>query len=183
MANDSTIANKPGLRPVQQLSGDDNLSTFDCGVTPLNEWLARFALSDQRARSSATYLLKRGSRVVGFYTLAPHAIEPVVADTRLKAGLPRQRAVPVFLLARLALDRSEHGTGLGADLLKDALARCATVASEVGGRAVVVDAKDGSGARFYQRFGFTPLPGNPHMLYLLMKDLQTSIIRGGTVGG
>ncbi len=89
----------------------------------------------------------------------------------------------MFLLARLALDRSEHGTGLGADLLKDALARCANVASEVGGRAVVVDAKDGSGALFYQRFGFAPLPGNPQLLYLLMKDLQTSIIRGGTVSG
>ena len=182
MANNTPTLSKPELRPVQRLSADDDLSTFDCGVTSLNEWLARFALSDQRARSSATYLLKRGSRVIGFYTLAPHAIGPEVADTRLKAGLPRQRAVPVFLLARLALDRSEHGTGLGADLLKDALARCATVASKVGGRAVVVDAKDGSGALFYQRFGFAPLPGNPHLLYLLMKDLQTSI-RGGTVSG
>ncbi len=70
MANDSPTLSKPELRPVQRLSADDDLSTFDCGVTSLNEWLARFALSDQRARSSATYLLKRGSRVIGFYTLA-----------------------------------------------------------------------------------------------------------------
>ncbi len=87
----------------------------------------------------------------------------------------------MFLLARLALDRSEHGTGLGADLLKDALARCASVASEVGGRAVVFDTKDDRAALFYQRFGFAPLPGNPHLLYVLMKDLQISIISGRTV--
>lgn len=183
MAENTNTWSRLGLGPVQRLGGDDNLNTFDCGVTALNKWLARFALSDQRAHSSATYLLKRGSRVVGFYTLAPHAIEPEVADPRLKAGLPSRRAVPVFLLARLALDKSEHGTGLGADLLKDALARCASVASEVGGRAVVVDAKDDRTALFYQRFGFAQLPGNPHVLYLLMKDLQASIIGGRTVSG
>ena len=175
MADNSKTSSKLGLGPVQRLSGDDKLRTFDCGVTALNEWLARFARSDQQAHSSATYLLKRGSRVVGFYTLAPHAIEPEVADRRLKAGLPSRRAVPVFLLARLALDKSEQGTGLGADLLRDALARCATAAGEVGGRAVVVNAKDDKAAGFYRRFGFTPLPGNLHLLYLLMKDLRKSI--------
>lgn len=153
---------------------------FACGVNSLNEWLVKFARSDQKAGSSATYLLKRGSRVVGFYTLAPHAIEPEVADTRLKAGLPSRRAVPVFLLARLALDISEHGAGLGADLLKDALARCAAASREVGGRAVFVEAKDDGSAGFYQRFGFTPLPGNPHLLYVLMKDLRASITQGKT---
>ena len=44
----------------------------------------------------------------------------------LAAVAPKSRAadpVPVLLLANLALHREEHGTGLGADLLRDALVR------------------------------------------------------------
>ena len=166
---------RPDPGSTRRLRGDDDLAAFDCGVAVLDEWLVRFALSDQRAGSSVTYVLKSGSRVVGFYTLAPHVIEPDDAAIRLSAGLPRRRPIPVFLLARLGLDRSEHGTGLGAALLRDALSRCSAAAAEVGGRAIVVHAKDDVAAKFYRRFGFTPLPGNPHHLYLLMKDVRASI--------
>lgn len=166
---------QPNLRPVQRLGADDDLSAFNCGAPALDEWLARFALSDQQAGSSVTYALKRDQRVISFYTLAPHAIESDEAAPRLKAGLPRQRPIPVFLLARLGLDQSEHGTGVGAALLRDALARCAAAADELGGRAVIVHAKDDAVASFYQRFGFTPFPENPHHLYILMKDLRASI--------
>lgn len=172
----------PGLGSTRRLQPDDDLAGFDCGVAVLDEWLVRFALSDQRAGSSVTYVLERGRRVVGFYTLAPHVIEPDEAASRLRAGLPRRRPIPVFLLARLGLDRSEHGTGVGAALLRDALARCSAAAAEVGGRAVVVHAKDGEAASFYRRFGFAPLPGNPQHLYLLMKDLRASIAQAGRSG-
>ena len=37
--------------------------------------------------------------------------------------VPRQRPIPVFLLVRLGLDRSEHGTGVG--LLQKPPPRCA----------------------------------------------------------
>jgi len=163
------------LRPVRRLEATDELDAFDCGIPALNEWLKQFALSDQRAGASVTYVLGRGQRVVGFYTLAPHAIEPGQAPPRLGMGLPRQRPIPVILLARLGLDRSEQGSGLGGDLLRDALGRCAAAADEIGGRAVLVHAKDDAAARFYQRHGFQPLPENPQHLYLLMKDLRASI--------
>jgi ribosomal protein S18 acetylase RimI-like enzyme len=83
--------------------------------------------------------------------------------------------VPVILLARLGLDLSEQGSGLGADLLRDALARSASAADEIGGRAVVVHAKDDRAIAFYRRFGFESLPHNPNHLYVLMKDLRASI--------
>jgi GNAT superfamily N-acetyltransferase len=86
--------------------------------------------------------------------------------------------VPVILLARLGLDLSEQGSGLGADLLRDALARSAAAADEIGGRAEVVHAKDDRATAFYQRFGFESLPDNPNHLYLLMKDLRASIKHG-----
>lgn len=124
-----------------------------------------------------TYVLKRDTRIVGFYTLAPHTIEPEDASGRLGVGLPRQRPIPVILLARLGLDRSAHGAGLGGDLLQDALARCAAVADYIGGRAVLVHAKGKEAAAFYRRYGFVPIEQNPNHLFVLMKDLRASIRR------
>jgi GNAT superfamily N-acetyltransferase len=165
------------LRPVRRVEATDDLDRFDCGVPALDEWLERFALSDQGAGASVTYVLERGRRIIGFYTLAPHVIEPEEVSRRLGAGLPRRRPIPVFLLARLGLDRSVQGIGLGGDLLRDALARCAAVADGIGGRAVLVHAKDAGAAAFYQRYGFVPLEQNPNHLYMLMKNLRASIRR------
>ncbi|MEX1037887.1 MAG: GNAT family N-acetyltransferase [Acidimicrobiia bacterium] len=162
------------LRPVRRLEAGDHLDKFDCGNAPLNDWLMRFALSDQRGGASVTYVLKRGEEVVGFYTLAPHAVEGA-AEHRIGKGLPAHRPIPVILLARLALDRSEQRAGVGGDLLRDALQRCAAAAHEIGGRAVVVHVKDDRAARFYDRYGLEQLPENPNHLYLLMKDLRESI--------
>ena len=165
------------LRPVRRVEANDDLDRFECGVPALAEWLTRFALSDQRAGASVTYVLERGSQIVGFYTLAPHTIQSEAAPGRLGAGLPRQRPIPVILLARLGLDRSVQGTGLGGDLLMDALARCAAAADDIGGRAVLVHAKEDGAAAFYQRHGFVPLEQNPNHLFVLMKDLRASIRR------
>jgi GNAT superfamily N-acetyltransferase len=77
----------------------------------------------------------------------------------------------VFLLARLAVDQSEKGKGLGAALLKDALLRCARAAEFVGCRAVLVHAKDEQAQAFYRKHGFEPSPIDEFHLYLLMKDL------------
>lgn len=68
-------------------------------------------------------------------------------------------------------------TGIGGDLLKDALARCATAADEIGGRAVVVHTKDHSAVRFCERFGFRSLPENASNLCVLREDLRASIHR------
>lgn len=162
---------------MRRVEADDDLDRFDCGAPALDDWLRLFALSDQGAGASVTYVLEREQQIVGFYTLAPHTVEPADASRRLGVGLPRQRLIPVILLARLALDRSVQCIGLGGDLLRDALARCAAAADDIGGRAVLVHAKDDGAAAFYQRYGFVPLEQNPNHLYVLMKDLRASIRR------
>ncbi len=154
------------------------MSGFDCGAPALDAWVVRFASSDQAAGASVTYVAARGRSVVGWYTLAPHLIEPREPSGRIGAGLPKGRPIGVFLLARLAVDRREQGTGLGAELLRDALLRCVGAADQVGGRAVVVHAKDEAAAGFYRRFGFVPLGENLQHLCVLMKDLRASLQAG-----
>ena len=65
--------------------------------------------------------------------------------------------VPVVLLARLALDRTEQRKALGGHLLVDALRRCVRGGREFGARAVVVDAIDDQAAAFYRHFDFHQL--------------------------
>lgn len=165
------------LRPVRRLERNDDLETFDSTKPELDNWLRDFAYSDQQASVSVTYVLPRGGRVVGYYTIAPHTIDRrEYRDVgRLGAGQPSEREIPVFLLARLALDKSEHGTGLGGDLLQDALIRCVSGSSEYGGRAVVVHAKHDKAASFYEHYEFSRLPENELHLYLLVKDIRKSL--------
>ncbi len=75
-------------------------------------------------------------------------------------------------LARLAIDLSQQGQGLGTDLLIDALRRIQRIADEVGFRAVTVDALDDRARQFYLRFGFESLLDSD--LHLLM---PMSVIR------
>ena len=93
---------------------------------------------------------------------------------RVAKGLANH-PVPIILLTRLAVDRSEQGVGLGKAMLKDALFRIASAADIVGARAALVHAIDADAAAFYRRFGFEPSPANDLHLMLLMKDLRMGL--------
>ena len=80
--------------------------------------------------------------------------------------------MPVLVLARLAVDVTEQGKGLGKGLLKDALLRTAQAADIAGIRALFVAAKDEAARAFYERFDFDPSPADPYQLFLVIKDLK-----------
>lgn len=85
--------------------------------------------------------------------------------------------VPVILLTRLAVDKSEQGSGLGKALMKDAMIRIAGAADVIGARAVLVHAIDSGTAEFHRRFGFETSPVHELHSMLLMKDLRASLSR------
>ena len=105
------------------------------------------------------------------HSLAVGAVEHADAPGRVGKGLARH-PIPVMLLARLAIDRSEHRKGLGKALLKDALLRTAQAAEIAGIRALLVHAKDDEARAWYEQFDFEPSPSDPYHLFLLMKDLR-----------
>ncbi len=160
------------LRPVELLDPSRHVvDEFDSGVASLDDWLRRTAAVAAAAGTAATWVLCRGDSVVGYYALAMGSVERGAAPSRLGRGQPDP--VPVLLLARLALDRSEHGTGLGADLLRDAVARAVAGAHHYGARALVVDAIDEDAASFYRHHGFLPLNGL--RLYRRIADIERAI--------
>src|SRR5262249_22803260 len=67
----------------------------------------------------------------------------------------------VFRLARLAVDRRIQGRGLGGQLLLAAGRRCLRAASEVGGVAVLIDAKNEGAAGWYAGYGAMALADAP----------------------
>ncbi|WP_148675489.1 GNAT family N-acetyltransferase, partial [Klebsiella pneumoniae] len=73
---------------------------------------------------------------------------------------------PVIILARLAVDVSLRGKGLGADLLHDAVLRCYRVAENIDVRAIMVHALTEEAKNFYIHHGFKPSQTQPRTLFL-----------------
>lgn len=152
-----------------------DVSGFDSGKRPLDVFLQRHAFAAQQAETARTYVVCRGAqRVVGYYSLAVGAVDHADVPTRVSKGTGRY-PIPVLLLARLAVDRSEQGIGLGKALLKDALLRSVEAAEIAGIRALLVHAKDDEARAWYERFDFEPSPTDPYHLFLLMKDLRAAL--------
>ena len=166
---------KSPLSKVEPISESHDVSQFDCGAhESLNDWLKRFALTNQNNESARTYVVHRSDSVVGYYSISAGSVSVEEPPSRVAKGLARH-PIPIILLARLAVDRDEKGTGLGKALLKDALLRIAHAADIVGARAVLVHDIDEQARKFYQHFGFEASPLHELQLMLLIKDLRKSI--------
>ena len=159
------------LEPVRKLKATDAVGSFDCGQFALNQFLQRYALSNQRANSAQTYVCCDGDAVVGFYSLTVGSVDHLSAPERVVKGLARH-PVPVMVLARLAIDQTFKGKGLGRALLKDALLRTLMAADIAGIRAVLVHAKDDEAREWYKKFDFKEGATDPFHLFLVLKDLK-----------
>ena len=165
----------PQFDSIHKLGAADGVDFFDCGETALNQFLQRYALSNQRANSVQTYVCCESSKVVGFYTLTVGSVDHLSAPERVVKGLA-QHPVPVIILARLAVDRVFQGGGLGRALLKDALRRTLVAADIAGIRAVLVHAKDDAARQWYQGFDFSVSTTDPFHLFLILKDIKALLV-------
>ena len=153
------------------------LKDFDCGKQSLTDWLQRYALQSQAGDSARTYVLHRDLRVIGYYSICPASISRDASLARILRGLGGYDSIPAILIARLALDRNEHGQRLGEALLKYALLQAIEGADAIGGRAILVHALDDEAKSFYEHFGFEPSPVADRTLMLLMKDARASMVK------
>ncbi len=158
----------------EKLRRDHPVDGFACGQPELDCFLIRYALSNQQANASQTYLGLADAEVAGFYTL-------VVGQGRARRGTGAgdEGAGP--------LSRADHAAGaLGRRhglararawrrATKDAMRRTMQ-AAEIGGiRTFVTHAKDEAARRFYEHFGFMPSPTDPLHLFVLVKDIRGMI--------
>jgi GNAT superfamily N-acetyltransferase len=150
---------------------------FDCGIPDLNEYLARYARQNHESGGAKTFVAisaAQPARVLGFYSISPGAIEFSQAPPNLTKKLGRYE-LPIFRIGRLAIDLSMQGRGLGGELLLAAGQRALAVATQVGGIALAIDAKDRRTAGWYQRFGAVVLLDDPLKLILPLNTIADAI--------
>lgn len=149
-------------------------AAFSCGKPPLDEFIRSRVSQYEKRRLGKTYVavLRGDKRVIGYYTLAAGAVAFEHIPTAASRKLPKH-PVPVVLLARLAVDQSAQGQKLGEGLLLDALQRVVDLAGGLGIHAVEVDAIDSHAARFYHKYGFTPLLDDPLHLVLPLSTIES----------
>ncbi|MFA4934048.1 MAG: GNAT family N-acetyltransferase [Candidatus Omnitrophota bacterium] len=168
------MSRKLSLSTPTLLQRSHSISEFDCRNEALNSYLKKYAIINNQNGSSKTYVTIRNNKVVGYYTLTIGSVGKQEAPLRVGKGLA-DYPIPVIILARLAVDKTEQGVGIGKALLREALLRVTYAADSIGGRAIVVHAKDEPARSFYEHFGFERSPIDQFHLYLLLKDIEKTL--------
>ncbi|MEK6564625.1 MAG: GNAT family N-acetyltransferase [Candidatus Omnitrophota bacterium] len=168
------MSEKLSLTSPVLLESSHCVDDFDCGNPELNHYIQRFAFINNQHGAARTFVAVRNNKIAGYHTLTIGSVSKDEAPQRISQGLAKH-PVPVVIVARLAVDKRFHGKGIGQALLKNALLRIARAADEIGGRAVLVHAKNDEAKAFYLKFGFEPSPTDRFHLYLLMKDIKKTI--------
>ncbi|HTH74332.1 MAG TPA: GNAT family N-acetyltransferase [Trinickia sp.] len=154
------------------MSGDHDVSAFDCGEPMLNHWLRHRAAKNE-SRFSRTYVVGEGRRVVGYYCIAAGGVERAAAPAAMRRNAPN--AIPVSVIGRLAVTREHAGKGLGGDMLADALRRIAAASRSIGIGAVLVHAKDEPAKHFYLNCAeFAEYPAGSRTLFLPIETVVTA---------
>jgi GNAT superfamily N-acetyltransferase len=156
-------------------------ASFDCGEPPLNGFLQRHARQSHERGGAKTFVatpVSERARVLGFYSLSPASMDYARTPALARKGLARHD-VPVFRLGRLAVDRRVQRLGLGGQLLLAAGRRCLSAAAEVGGVALLIDAKNEQAAAWYQSYGAMPLLDAPLSLLLPLATIEAALKGAG----
>ena len=145
---------------------------FKCGKHQLDYFLRKWALLNQIAGASRTFVLAgRDNRVIAYHTLVTGEVSRSDAPEKVVTG-PYQ--VSVLILARMAVHKSQQGNGFGKAMLKDAIRRCLIVHEHVGFSALLVHAKDEDARAFYEKFGFIQSPTDPLHLFMSIETLEAA---------
>ncbi len=156
--------------PPAPLTDAHDLNDFFSGVGSLDDWLKRRARANQVSGASRTFVVADDRKVVGYYALASGAIAAASSVGRFRRNMPDP--IPVAVLGRLAIDRSQQGRGLGRALFRDCALRVAHAADTIGIRGIVVHAISDQAKAFYLALGFDASPAEPMTLMVTLADIR-----------
>lgn len=165
--------NKFSFGTIEKLDDKHDIGLFDCGEISLNDYLQKHALVNQKLGLAQTHVAV-SSKIIGFYSLTAASVGHDGLPKHIVRGLPKYN-IPLVLIARLGVDISMQGKGVGTSLLKDIVLRSIDVANTIGVRAISVNAKNEQVASWYLKFGFKPSHLNSKDLFLLIKEAENYI--------
>jgi len=149
---------------IEPISKTHNRKLFDCGDEEVTNFLLQKALQDQNKDLSRTMVLvgekADPKTIVGYHTL----IFAQVSQEHIPNDKPTiKRPMPVILLGQLGIDKAFQGKGYGELLLMDAQARVDEISRKVGIRAMVLDARNETLAKWYEKYDFIRFPNELRM--------------------
>lgn len=151
-------------------------SVFSYGNDSLDNYIHRQASQDLKKKVATVFVLIDTPNVdiIVYYTLSSYTVEIASLDKTFSKSLPRYPLLPATLLGRLAVDSNYQGRGFGELMLMDALKRVLNATVQIASLAVVVEAINEDGVRFYQKYGFQQFREYPLKLYLPIKSIAAS---------
>jgi len=168
------------IRPLRE--SDDRLR-FQSGDADLDRFFRLFAGQNQfRHHVGVTYVAVESSRILGFATISAGHIEIEDLPISARRKLPRY-PLPILRLARLAVDESAQGRGVGAQLLRFVLKLAVHMSRDFGCIGVVVDAKRDA-LSFYSKYGFIAAEAvegqsdarpQPMMMFLALREIEDGV--------
>ena len=171
---------------IRALRPTDDRSQFQSGDPDLDRFFRTFAGQNQfKHYIGVTYVAAGDQRSLGFATVAPGHVDVDGLPAGARKKLPRY-PLPVLRLARLAVDQSVQGQGLGGQLLRFVFRLAHSMAKDYGCVGIVVDAKP-KAVDFYLRYGFIPVEAvegqsearpQPTAMFLAMRAIAGAIEAG-----
>ena len=151
---------------------------FDCGSEPLNLFLKQTARQHAERGISRTFVLVEENApdpkpVVGFFSLNLCQIKSESLSPAQAGKLPRD--ISGVRLGRLAVRKDCQRQGIGKILLAAAMGKFIEIFHAAGGIGLFVDAQDQAAKRYYEQFGFIPMPSNELELFLPVKTIQEAL--------
>ncbi|MDC3132778.1 GNAT family N-acetyltransferase [Flavobacteriaceae bacterium] len=150
-----------------------NRKNFECEEKSLTDYIQKQVSQDVKKRLAICFVASDSdNNIIGYYTLTSESLGRELIPEKYLQKVPKNYNAPVILLGRLARDQKEKGTGLGENLLLDALFRAFTISEEsIGAMAVVVDPINDYAIKFYEKYGFEQLPDSEKM-FLPMNTIK-----------
>jgi ribosomal protein S18 acetylase RimI-like enzyme len=166
------------VRKIELLAKTHDRAGFDCGSEPLNLFLQQTARQHAARGISRTFVLveedaSEPKPILGFFSLNICQIKAESLAAEEAKKLPRD--VSGIRLGRLAVAREYQRQGVGKTLLVAAMGKFIEIFNAAGGIGLFVDAKDAEAKRYYEQFGFVPLPSNELELFLPVKTIQDAL--------
>ena len=167
------------MRKLELLAKSHDRDGFECGSEPLNLYLKQTARQHAERGISRTFVLvdedaSDPKPILGFFSLNLCQIKSESLSPAEARKLPRD--VSGVRLGRLAVAKERQRQGIGKTLLAAAMGKFMEIFNTAGGIGLFVDAKDQEAKRYYEQFGFVPLPSNELELFLPVKTIQEALM-------
>jgi len=144
---------------IRPLLPSDRRDGFSCGEPALDRFFEHYAGVNQfELKLGITHVAVVADRIVGFATVVAGSLERrSLPSAKMRRRLPAY-PLPILRLARLGVDQSARGAGVGRQLLRHVFTIALAQRDTLGCIGVVTDAKPNA-ISFYEQLGFIRLDG------------------------